>query len=117
MCQHNPYPIVADMIFCVANTVNDMLLCYCVNWAQKKNNTTPTFPAKLSVIIANRTLGRKLTHQLEAYLSLMGRLESTARLVISSEVVRLTGIPSRSKSSPAVICNGHKGQTLNIKMI
>jgi hypothetical protein len=39
--------------------------------------------AILSGIVANTTLGRELTHQLEAYLSLMGRLESTAGLVIS----------------------------------
>ncbi len=41
--RHKPY--VADMIFCVANTVDDMSLCR-VDWAQKKNDTTPTFPAK-----------------------------------------------------------------------
>ena len=55
--------------------------------------------AILSGIIANTTLGRKLTHQLEAYLSLMGRLESTAEHAISeadevdrnSKSVKLTG--------------------------
>jgi hypothetical protein len=39
--------------------------------------------AILSGIVANTTLGRELTHQLKAYLSLMGRLETTAGLVIS----------------------------------
>ena len=41
--RHESY--VADMIFCVADTVDDMSLCR-VDWAQKKNDTTPTFPAK-----------------------------------------------------------------------
>ena len=40
--------------------------------------------AILSGIVANTTLSRELTHQLEAYLSLMGRLELTAGLVIST---------------------------------
>jgi hypothetical protein len=39
--------------------------------------------AVISGIVANFTFGRKLTHQLEAYLSLMGRLELTAFHAIS----------------------------------
>ena len=41
--RHNPY--VADMIFCVTDTFDDMSLCR-VDWAPQKNDTTPTFPAK-----------------------------------------------------------------------
>jgi hypothetical protein len=41
--RHESY--VADMIFCVADTVGDMSLCR-VDWAPKKNDTTPTFPTK-----------------------------------------------------------------------
>jgi hypothetical protein len=41
--RHESY--VADIIFSVADTVDDMSLCR-VDWAQKKNDTTPTFPAK-----------------------------------------------------------------------
>jgi hypothetical protein len=39
--------------------------------------------AVISGIVANFTFGHKLTHQLEAYPSLMGRLESTAFHAIS----------------------------------
>jgi hypothetical protein len=45
--RHKPY--VADMIFCVADTADGMSLCR-VDWAKKKNDTTPTFPAKALAI-------------------------------------------------------------------
>jgi hypothetical protein len=53
----------------------------------------------LSGIVANSSLSRELTHQLEAYLSLMGRLESTAEHAITEadevekngKSIRLTG--------------------------
>jgi hypothetical protein len=70
--------------------------------ATSKSGIAETFTkswAILSGIVANSTLGRTLTHQLEAYLSLMGRLESTAEHAISeadevgrnSKSVKLTG--------------------------
>jgi hypothetical protein len=53
----------------------------------------------ISGIITNSTLGRETTHQLHAYLSLMGRLESTAEHAITeanevdvnSKLIKLTG--------------------------
>jgi hypothetical protein len=54
--------------------------------ATSKSGMAKTFVkswAILSGINANTTLGRKLTHKLEAYLSLTGRLKSTAGRVIS----------------------------------
>ena len=55
--------------------------------------------AVISGIVANSNLGRELTHQLQAYLSLMGRLETTAGHAISeanevdrnSKSIKLTG--------------------------
>ena len=43
--RHGPY--VANMIFCVADTVDNMLLCHVEGL--KKKYTTPTFPAKTSL--------------------------------------------------------------------
>jgi hypothetical protein len=59
MLQHEPY--VADMIFCVTDTVDDMSLCR-VDLAPQKNDTTPTFnfqPSQWGAWRALRSVVRK----------------------------------------------------------
>ena len=73
-----------------------------MNRASSKYGIAKTFVkswAILSGIVANKNLGRELSHQLESYLSLMGRLELTAEHVIceadevdrNGKSIRLTG--------------------------
>ena len=70
----------------IANLLRQALPFEITKRTSSKSGIAETFVkswAILSGIVANKNLGHELTHQLESYLSLMGRLESTAEHVLT----------------------------------